>query len=101
LSISNRNRFRVLFDKIASAYSIRKKYIFILILEVASAWNQHCANCTGTLSFSMQPTIVTPQVELHSESKKQDTKLLPITSPNVNQFSNFFHWQTQGKVATK
>jgi len=27
--------------------------------------------------------------------KKQDTKLLPITSPNVNRFSKFFHWQTQ------
>jgi len=26
--------------------------------------------------------------------KKQDTKLLPITSPNVNRFSKFFHWQT-------
>ena len=24
--------------------------------------------------------------------KKQDTKLLPITSPNVNRFSKFFHW---------
>ena len=24
--------------------------------------------------------------------KKQDTELLPITSPNVNQFSKFFHW---------
>jgi len=24
---------------------------------------------------------------LHHESKKQDTKLLPITSPNVNRFS--------------
>jgi len=23
--------------------------------------------------------------------KKQDTKLLPITSPNVNRFSKFFH----------
>jgi len=29
-----------------------------------------------------------------SEQKKQDTKLLPITSPNVNRFSKFFHWQT-------
>jgi len=27
--------------------------------------------------------------------KKQDTKLLPVTFPNVNRFSNFFHWQTQ------
>jgi len=26
--------------------------------------------------------------------KKQDTKLLPITSPNVNRFSQFFHLQT-------
>jgi len=24
--------------------------------------------------------------------KKQDTKLLPITSANVNRFSKFFHW---------
>ena len=23
--------------------------------------------------------------------KKQDTKLLPITTPNVNRFSKFFH----------
>ena len=37
------------------------------------------------------------QVALHYytvSQKKQDTKLLPITSPNVNRFSKFFHWQT-------
>jgi len=28
---------------------------------------------------------------VHRESKKQDTKLLPITSPDVNRFSKFFH----------
>jgi len=28
---------------------------------------------------------------LHRESKKQDTKLLPITSPNIGRFSKFFH----------
>jgi len=27
--------------------------------------------------------------------KKQDTKLLPITSANINRFSKFFLWQTQ------
>ena len=27
---------------------------------------------------------------IHRESKKQDIKLLPITSPNMNRFSNFF-----------
>ena len=26
------------------------------------------------------------KLKLHRESKKQDTKLLPITSPNVNRF---------------
>ena len=31
---------------------------------------------------------------MYTVSKKQDTKLLPITSPNVNRFSKFFHWQT-------
>jgi len=29
---------------------------------------------------------------IYTVSKKQDTKLLPITSPNVNRFSKFFHW---------
>ena len=33
-------------------------------------------------------------------SKKQDTKLLPITSPNVNRFSNTFHWWPGSKFAT-
>jgi len=28
---------------------------------------------------------------LHCESKKQDTKLLPITSPNINRFLHFFY----------
>ena len=31
-------------------------------------------------------------LSVHCVSKKQDTKLLPITSPNVNRFSKFFHW---------
>jgi len=26
---------------------------------------------------------------------KKNTKLLPITSPDINQFSKFFHWQTR------
>jgi len=28
--------------------------------------------------------------KVHCESKKQDTKLLPTTSPNINRFSNIF-----------
>jgi len=30
-------------------------------------------------------------IKLQRESKKQDIKLLPITTPNINRFSNFFH----------
>jgi len=38
--------------------------------------------------------VIDTKTDLHCVSKKQDTKLLPITSPNVNRFSKFFHWQT-------
>ena len=47
LVISNHNSFRVLFDRIASVYSIWKKYFYIFALEMASPGNQHCANCVG------------------------------------------------------
>ena len=50
LLISNHNSFRVLFDKIASVYFIRK-YIHILALEMASPESQNCANRIGTFSF--------------------------------------------------
>ena len=32
-------------------YILFEKYIYILLLEMASLGNQHCANCIGTLSF--------------------------------------------------
>jgi len=40
------------------------------------------------LSCKIQP------LKIHRKSKKQDTKLLSITSPNVNRFSLIFRWQT-------
>jgi len=43
----------VLFDKNDSVYFIWKNIIYILALEIASAWSQHCANVIGTLSFPM------------------------------------------------
>ena len=33
--------------------------------------------------------------------KKQDTKLLPITPPNINRFSDFFTHGLRSKFATK
>ena len=33
--------------------------------------------------------------QLHRESKKQDTKLLAITSLNIIRFSKFFQWPTR------
>ena len=49
--IPNDNSFRVLFYKIASVYILFENYIYILVLKMASPWNQHCADCIGTLSF--------------------------------------------------
>ena len=39
--------------------------------------------------------------ELHCESKKHYTKLLPINSPNINRFSIFFAGRLSGKFSTK
>ena len=54
--ISNRNSFRVLFDEIASVYftSTCEKHIYMLAMEMASLGNPRCANCIGTLSFSIK-----------------------------------------------
>ena len=38
---------------------------------------------------------------VHRELKNQDTKLLPLTSPNINRFSNFFTDRLICKFATK
>jgi len=51
LVISNHESFRVLFDKIASVFYLKKKSVNILASEMASPKNRHCANCIGTLSF--------------------------------------------------
>ena len=40
-------------------------------------------------------------LQLHCESKKQNTKLLAITSPNINRFSKLFHYQTQQEICNK
>jgi len=34
-------------------YILFEKYVYILVLEMASTGNQHCANSIGTLSFPM------------------------------------------------
>jgi len=43
--------------------------------------------CYSRIVYALRFKVTT----IHRESKKQDTKLLPITSPNVNRFSKFFH----------
>jgi len=41
-------------------------------------------HCCGHFEFKLK---------IHCESKKQGITILSITSPNVDRFSNFFHWQ--------
>jgi len=38
-------------------YILFEKYIHISALEMASPWNQHCANSIGTLSFPMKDRV--------------------------------------------
>jgi len=52
LLISNHSSFRGCLIKLLP-YILVEKYIYILALEMASPWNAHCANCIGTLSFSI------------------------------------------------
>ena len=52
-------------------------------------WQIHLQTCRQRNSAFYNGGKYTPRV-----NKKQDTKLLPITSPNGNQFSQFFHWHT-------
>jgi len=48
-------QFKMLFDKIAFIYFIRKKYSNILALEMASQEYGHCANYINAFSL---PTVV-------------------------------------------
>jgi len=38
-------------------YILFENYICILVSEMARPGNQHCANCIGTLSFTMSQTL--------------------------------------------
>jgi len=49
----------------------------------SSGWHTHSVVCLRHVEYTRWV------------KKKQDTKLLPITSPNINRFSQFFYWQTQ------
>jgi len=54
----------VLFDKIATVYTILfEKYVYISALEMASPWNQHCANkglkCADTVGTVPVPGSLT------------------------------------------
>ena len=57
-------------------------------LDSCPLFNLHDA--LGAVNVGRTMAVHTPWV-----NKKQDIKLLPITSPNNNRFSQFFLWQTQ------
>jgi len=56
LVISNHNCFRVLFGAKLLPHIAFENCIYILALEMARPWNQHCVGCIGTLSFPIQVT---------------------------------------------
>jgi len=52
-----------------------------VIKSIVSIWS----------GFTVRYKVKVPILQLHCESKKQDTYLLPITSPNIDRFSKFVH----------
>ena len=67
--------------------------ILVAVLFRVVAWVHYCLSYTSMILYNCLMVYVFGR-KLHCVSKKQDTKLLPITFLNVNRFSNFFHWQT-------
>jgi len=72
--------------------------------ELKSAWslvNGRVSLCLAEEHVCNMPTLIPlmccflPCWYIHCESKKHATILLSVTSPNVDWFSKFFHWQTQ------
>jgi len=47
------------------------------------------------LTIPLLSVLVRIYIYIHRESKKRDTILLSIASPNIDRFSKFFHHQTQ------
>ena len=78
--ISNHSSFRLLLDKISSAYFIGKIYISILASEMASAGNQHCANGIGTLSCPYNVLAYTYPELSHSQSEIEYRRLSAFSS---------------------
>jgi len=75
----------------ATAFYFFYFFLFCFTIDVRTVLKMPTCKVTTlkTLEWKTQGQNLTNQVNLytvHSESKKHNTKLLPITSPNVNRF---------------
>ena len=70
--------------------------------KVSVVFNHNCFRKMKDFSTlgSFQAVTYTVKMVVHCESNKQDAKLLPITSPNINRFSKSFADRLGGKFAT-
>ena len=81
--------------------TLRTAIHLLLLLTVTRMTSNRCSQ-TGQAYISVLSVYTRcKRVRLftYCESKKQDTKLLPITSPNVNRFKNSFTDRLSGKFA--
>jgi len=61
-----------------------------------------CPSCRPTNSWCCKLKLHNVDMHyVHRESKKQDTILLSVTSPNINRFSKIFHVRLSRKFVTK
>jgi len=88
-----------LWRPILTADSVRSSDTLDNVVDHQRRPSKMAADCVTDTDVSVGPCDADLTIEryaqevVHCESKKQGTTILSITSPNVDRFSNFFHWQ--------
>ena len=73
----------------------------LTIVVESTAWCKYRRRHISVFAPQFKHTQTTPTRSTPWIRKKQDTKLLPVTFPNVNRFSILFHWQTHWWIYNK
>ena len=73
-------------------YSTITSRPFSIIFHSATHWQYAGVDCETDVRKKPKVEILYKLICIYTVSqKKQDTKLLPVTSPNINRFSKLFH----------
>jgi len=73
--------------------------VYIVVTNIWRFFGKHFAEVSPTEFHSA--VFGLPDIRTPWSNKKQDTKLLSISSPNIDRFSKFFHYYTQQEICIK